>query len=434
VKTHDGGCSLRDVSQSLFGVCGSAELRYEEVDTGEKSVWVDEGGEGVEVGGLAVRQGGTAVDTSQARASEMRLTSESSCINVLHFFGDMERFLSISSPAGSRRMGLKSFMALARIEQSGSWFLDNCDPCAAERGGRVGVDLDPCAAELSWSGYILGGESLERSLGLARGPGKLRKLHQGPGSPFLSSLHPSSPRQKALIACPLCPESIHDDALDTSPPRHSFRSPLKMASSTAGKASAASAASAFNILNDRLMSAGKVQHTDLANRGRITKGGSANPILRAQSSSSLYTGTTLAAPALNPDKEIAPETLGKGWFDMQPMKLDSKMKQEIRMIQMRNYVDPKRFYKNPDKIGKVLHTGTVIEGAHEYKSSRLTKKERKTSIVEEILADRQIKDYSKRKFLEIQSERAKTVKAFRNKPTKKGKLKAQKAKKVHKLF
>jgi hypothetical protein len=148
-----------------------------------------------------------------------------------------------------------------------------------------------------------------------------------------------------------------------------------------------SAASAFSILNDRLLSAGKVQHTDLANRGRITKGGSANPILKAQSSSSLYSGTTLAAPALNPEKVVAPATLGKGWFDMQPMKLDTKMKQEIRMIQMRNYIDPKRFYKNPDKIGKVLHTGTVIEGAAEYKSSRLTNKERKQTIVEEILAD-----------------------------------------------
>jgi len=104
------------------------------------------------------------------------------------------------------------------------------------------------------------------------------------------------------------------------------------------------------------------------------------------------------------------------------------------MIQMRNYIDPKRFYKNPDKIGKVLHTGTVIEGAAEYKSSRLTNKERKQTIVEEILADRQIKDYSKRKFLDIQADRAKTVKAYKNRPTKQQKLKAAKAKKIHKLF
>ena len=64
-----------------------------------------------------------------------------------------------------------------------------------------------------------------------------------------------------------------------------------------------------------------------------------------------------------------------------------------------------RFYKNPDKMTKILHTGTVIEGPAEYKSSRMTNRERKQSIVEEILADKKIKDYSKRKFNEIQASK-----------------------------
>ena len=55
---------------------------------------------------------------------------------------------------------------------------------------------------------------------------------------------------------------------------------------------------------------------------------------------------------------------------------------------------------------KILHTGTVIEGPAEYKSSRMTNRERKQSIVEEILADKKIRDYSKNKFLEIQSEKS----------------------------
>lgn len=72
-----------------------------------------------------------------------------------------------------------------------------------------------------------------------------------------------------------------------------------------------------------------------------------------------------------------------------------------------------RFYKNPDKMAKILHTGTVIEGPSEYKSARLTNKERKQSIVEEILADKKIKDYSKRKFMEIQSEKSSKKKAYK---------------------
>ena len=57
----------------------------------------------------------------------------------------------------------------------------------------------------------------------------------------------------------------------------------------------------------------------------------------------------------------------------------------------------------------VLHIGTVIEGPHEFKSSRLTKKERKQTIVDEILNDSQIKSYSKRKFLDIQKEKSNKI-------------------------
>ena len=57
----------------------------------------------------------------------------------------------------------------------------------------------------------------------------------------------------------------------------------------------------------------------------------------------------------------------------------------------------------------VLHMGTVIEGPHEFKSSRLTNKERKQTIVDEILNDSQIKSYSKRKFLDIQKEKSNKI-------------------------
>ena len=51
---------------------------------------------------------------------------------------------------------------------------------------------------------------------------------------------------------------------------------------------------------------------------------------------------------------------------------------------MRNYLDPKRFYKAPDKMRAILHVGTVIEGSAEYKSARLTNKQRKQTIVDEV--------------------------------------------------
>jgi len=74
---------------------------------------------------------------------------------------------------------------------------------------------------------------------------------------------------------------------------------------------------------------------------------------------------------------------------------------------MRNYLDPKRFYKNPDKLGTILHVGTVIEGSAEYKSNRLTRKERKQSIVEELMSDSAIKSYTKNKYESIQQNNSK---------------------------
>ena len=179
-----------------------------------------------------------------------------------------------------------------------------------------------------------------------------------------------------------------------------------------------SKATACSSLRTSLMNAGKQSDKQLNNRGGVTSARQArskdsNLIEEAQSRSTLYDTSSMLAPPLKPPKVIKPETVGKGWFDMKPMKVDEKLKRDIKIIQMRNYLDPKRFYKNPDKIGKVLHVGTVVEGPDEYLSSRLTGRERKQTIVEEILGDSQLKDYAKRKYNEIQFEKQNKKKMFK---------------------
>lgn len=79
-----------------------------------------------------------------------------------------------------------------------------------------------------------------------------------------------------------------------------------------------------------------------------------------------------------------------------------------------------------------MGVGTVIEGAMEYKSSRLTNKERKQNITEEILADQSIKKYSKRVFMDIQTQKSNKRKTFKRS---KKEAKAKKAaKKVRAYF
>ena len=113
------------------------------------------------------------------------------------------------------------------------------------------------------------------------------------------------------------------------------------------------------------------------------------------------------------------DTLGKGWYDIKPMEMDEKLKRDMKLIELRNYMDPKRFYKRADKPGKIVGIGTIVESSSEYFSSRLTKRERKQSFVDEILSDDSFKRYAKKTFLQIQTEKQNKKRMFNKKPTKK---------------
>jgi hypothetical protein len=65
-----------------------------------------------------------------------------------------------------------------------------------------------------------------------------------------------------------------------------------------------------------------------------------------------------------------------------------------------------RFFKKPDKISKIIGVGTVIEGSAEFTSARMTNKERRSTLLDEVMADSDVKSYTKRKYQEIQSEKA----------------------------
>ncbi len=94
--------------------------------------------------------------------------------------------------------------------------------------------------------------------------------------------------------------------------------------------------------------------------------------------------------------------------------MNNSIKADLRMIRMRNFLDPKRFYKAPDRMRVVLHEGTVIEGPGEYRSSRIVSKDRRLSIVDEVLYDKELLRYSKRKYEKIQTERNCKIKMYKH--------------------
>lgn len=103
------------------------------------------------------------------------------------------------------------------------------------------------------------------------------------------------------------------------------------------------------------------------------------------------------------------KSAGRKWFDMESQELTAEARRDFALLRMRNFLDPKKFYKTSDhskKLPKHFQTGVVVEGAHEFKSARLTKKERQQTFTDEIMADAGIQQYTKRVFGQIQASRS----------------------------
>jgi len=100
------------------------------------------------------------------------------------------------------------------------------------------------------------------------------------------------------------------------------------------------------------------------------------------------------------------ETAGAEWYDLPATKMTPEIKTELKLLTMRNFIDPKRHYKkwNAKELPKHFQIGTIVENAADFYNGRLTKKERKEGLVHELLADSAFKKYTKRKFLEIQEK------------------------------
>ncbi|KAJ0751688.1 putative Fcf2 pre-rRNA processing [Helianthus annuus] len=107
-------------------------------------------------------------------------------------------------------------------------------------------------------------------------------------------------------------------------------------------------------------------------------------------------------------KKQVKDTTGKNWFDMPAPTLTPELKKDLKLLKLRNVIDPKRHYKKGDSklntFPKYFQVGTVVEPVSEYFTSRLTKKERKPTLADELLSDKSLKDYRKRKVREIEAK------------------------------
>ncbi|KAJ3001562.1 hypothetical protein HKX48_002810 [Thoreauomyces humboldtii] len=116
-------------------------------------------------------------------------------------------------------------------------------------------------------------------------------------------------------------------------------------------------------------------------------------------------------PALDWDakqkKKMTTETSGPKWFDMPAPEVTEQVKRDLHILKSRPVIDPKVHYKRNTMSAppKYFQFGTIVQGNTEFFSARLTRKERRDNITDELMADNQSKAYYKRKFLDIQDQK-----------------------------
>ena len=95
--------------------------------------------------------------------------------------------------------------------------------------------------------------------------------------------------------------------------------------------------------------------------------------------------------------------------------MTDELKMDLRALRMRGALDPKRFYKAVDERSKFVQLGTVVEGRGEGNSGRIVRKDRKQTLVDELLSDQKSRRYAKRKYAEIMTAKQSGGKTFRAK-------------------
>ncbi|TWW57895.1 Deoxynucleotidyltransferase terminal-interacting protein 2 [Takifugu flavidus] len=83
------------------------------------------------------------------------------------------------------------------------------------------------------------------------------------------------------------------------------------------------------------------------------------------------------------------KTTGDGWFNMKAPEMSQELKGDLQVLKMRGSLDPKRFYKKNDRDGfpKYFQVGTVVDNPVDFYHSQIPKRNRKRTMVEELLAD-----------------------------------------------
>jgi hypothetical protein len=95
----------------------------------------------------------------------------------------------------------------------------------------------------------------------------------------------------------------------------------------------------------------------------------------------------------------SPPTSGKQWFDVPNTPLTPELEKTFQLLQLRPYLYKDRHYKRTatSETPEFFAVGTVLDDAKDYYTTRVHKKQRKQSLVDEILGDEDVARFVSRK-------------------------------------
>ncbi|PSR94595.1 Fcf2 pre-rRNA processing-domain-containing protein, partial [Coniella lustricola] len=103
------------------------------------------------------------------------------------------------------------------------------------------------------------------------------------------------------------------------------------------------------------------------------------------------------------------DNAGANWNNMPRTKIeDPKVKREFQLLRMRGILDAKKHFKKDnrkDPFPQYSKMGTLIEGPTEYYSARVNRKDRKQTLVEEVLASAEANNKYKTRYAKIQDKK-----------------------------
>lgn len=110
-------------------------------------------------------------------------------------------------------------------------------------------------------------------------------------------------------------------------------------------------------------------------------------------------------------KEERSKTKGPGWFGLPAPEMTDELKHDLEVLRMRHVLDPKRFYKKNDlkDLPKYFQVGTVMDSPADFYHARVPKKDRKQTMVEELLADAEFRRFNKKKYSEAMARQQQGV-------------------------